>query len=416
LNSNPEILDKYFHHKLDGSIVSALKNDFENSIVRESENLSKYIIDKYSIDLTTDYVGIKLPHPFGKAAGQLSMSGKHVLSDRMNGLAFTVLKSAVGVTMSGDLGISDWALPAPKMRLNRRIARDGREGWTVVWRGRAWTKSFDAYLELYRESLSQNPGYVVIPSLIFDITNPDRAIKQGLYCIPKLYEVYLKISPAFQFLMEVDISPTLFFLPDSNDPDKVMNWVLTSVRAAKEGLPEGVKCVVKLTNADRGAEYQLEMAQKALEVGGNKVSGLLIGNRLFDHNGEFEGKKGIAYGGFDLSNANLATLDLIKKAGIDIPLVATGNIHSGKMMCEYAIRGCLSGEMHTFFQLPSNAYRTPVKGLPRQWVALKELMFHPDDGLLAVMLKLERSGLLERRDGVLRFSDMPLIYRKMFPL
>ena len=36
------------------------------------------------------------------------------------------------------------------MRVERRRAASGREGWTVTWKGRGWDRSFDDYLALVR--------------------------------------------------------------------------------------------------------------------------------------------------------------------------------------------------------------------------------------------------------------------------
>jgi hypothetical protein len=39
--------------------------------------------------------------------------------------------------------------------------------------------------------------------------------------------------------------------------------------------------------------------------------------------------------------------------------------------------------------------------------ALHALVFHPADGVVAVMLELEERGLLHRRGGMLHFLDLP---------
>jgi hypothetical protein len=80
------------------------------------------------------------------------------------------------------------------------------------------------------------------------------------------------------------------------------------------------------------------------------------------------------------------------------------------MLVEYAIRGCSSVQLHTFFQLPLEEY--PATGGSRTQRALHVLIFDPRDGLIAVMLDREASGLLARRGGVLHFLDLlPDAYR-----
>jgi len=124
-------------------------------------------------------------------------------------------------------------------------------------------------------------------------------------------------------------------------------------------------------------------------------------NRLFD------AERGLAYGGWDLSDRNLRVLgtQLTPGASPGFPgLVGTGNIHSGRLILDYARRGCESVELHTFFQLPLSQY--PATHGSRTQRALHALVFTPGDGLIAAMLDLEARGEIERRDGELHFLDV----------
>jgi hypothetical protein len=75
------------------------------------------------------------------------------------------------------------------------------------------------------------------------------------------------------------------------------------------------------------------------------------------------------------------------------------------MLLEYAKLGCESVQIHTFFQLPLSEY--PATAGSRTQRALHALMFHPESGLIAGLLDLERSGRIHRRSGELRFLDVP---------
>jgi hypothetical protein len=126
-------------------------------------------------------------------------------------------------------------------------------------------------------------------------------------------------------------------------------------------------------------------------------------NRLFD------AERGVAYGGWELSDRNLAVLDQYadhggSAAGHSPSLVGTGNVCSGRMVLEYARRGCESVALHTFFQLPLSSY--PATHGSRTQRALHALVFAPGDGLIAGMLELETHGRLARRDGELHFLDL----------
>jgi hypothetical protein len=92
-------------------------------------------------------------------------------------------------------------------------------------------------------------------------------------------------------------------------------------------------------------------------------------------------------------------------AGRDLPpLTGTGNVCSGRMILEYARLGCQSVQLHTFFQLPLSEYPAIEGSRPQR--ALHALVFHPENGLIAGMLDLEREGVLERKGGELRFLDV----------
>lgn len=404
---HPEMLGFLDDVDYEPTLRYTLSDVMDRGEVSPANELGPMIIENYGVDPAGEYAGIPLHHPFAKGAGQLSLNEKQVISDRESGLAYTVLKSAVGVTETGEVGIDEWQKSAPEMMLEPREARDGRTGWTISWKGRGWDRGFDAYVEFYRESLRRNPGYLVIPSLMVDVTSPERAKRQAAYCISQLIDIHGRNASVGRFLIEIDISPTLLLLPGAEEDETLLDMVTTSVIAFRSALGSRGKFVIKLPNASRGSDFQLALTRAALDVGGDGVAALIVGNRLFDPEAEFKGRKGIAYGGYDLSNANLETLDRLIAEGIDASLAGTGNICSGRMMAEYALRGCMSGQIHTFFQLPPSAYKAPASSGGRTWRALRELLFHPDDGLIATLLKLERAGKLSRRQEVLQFRDLP---------
>jgi hypothetical protein len=129
---------------------------------------------------------------------------------------------------------------------------------------------------------------------------------------------------------------------------------------------------------------------------------LVVFNRLWD------AARGAAYGGWDLSDRNLRVLDLYRAAVPGsphpaLPLTGTGNVCSGRMVLEYARRGCESVQLHTFFQLPLDDYAATAGSRTQR--ALHALAFHPRDGLVAGLLGLGESGALAPRHGELRFLD-----------
>jgi hypothetical protein len=128
---------------------------------------------------------------------------------------------------------------------------------------------------------------------------------------------------------------------------------------------------------------------------------LVVFNRLFDP------QQRVAYGGSELSDRNLRVLDgPSARQPVRPSLCGTGNIHSGRIIVEYALRGCSSVQLHTFFQLPLEEY--PATQGSRTQRALHALIFDPRHGLIAVMLERAAAGSLERRGGELHFLDLAL--------
>ena len=77
-----------------------------------------YILDRYRIDLSTEILGVPVPHPIGKGSGQLSLRADQLEADADAGLAFAVLKTVIAdltmVDMKAFWGVLDhrrWAYP-----------------------------------------------------------------------------------------------------------------------------------------------------------------------------------------------------------------------------------------------------------------------------------------------------------------
>jgi hypothetical protein len=155
-----------------------------------------------------------------------------------------------------------------------------------------------------------------------------------------------------------------------------------------------VRLAMKLMNARFDDDFQREMMQAA-----SSADALVVFNRLFDS------ERSVAFGGPELSDRNLRVLDRSSAHPPSRPaLSGTGNIHSGRMIVDYARRGCSSVQLHTFFQLPLEEY--PATDGSRTQRALHALIFDPREGLVAVMLEREAAGLLARRGGELHFLDL----------
>ena len=208
-------------------------------------------------------------------------------------------------------------------------------------------------------------------------------------------------------------SPTLAGDDRAASREAVLRWIREVPGLIRRQAPATVG--LKLMNALLDESFQVEMLRAAADSGADF---LVLFNRLFDAG------RGVAYGGWDLSERNLRVLDAYRSGGApgarrSDPYVvrgsrlppgavfsATGNICSGRVMVEYALRGATSGQLHTFFQLPLSEY--PATAGSRSARAMHALVFHPDAGLIAWMLSLGESGHLEPRgDGQVLGASHP---------
>jgi hypothetical protein len=199
--------------------------------------------------------------------------------------------------------------------------------------------------------------------------------------------------------IEKDFSPTLAGSDRAAQTHIILQWLMRVaglIRQAASPIP--IKVGLKVFNAVFDDAFQLEMLRTINErCEDEDVPDFLVyGNRLFDPDREFEGVRGVAYGGPDLSERNLAVLGSMRAfeqvGQIPIcllPISATGNIVSGRIAVEYLLRGASSFQMHTYFQLPSSEYKMRTGSKTAR--ALHELYFHPEEGLLAWVLHLRRA-------------------------
>ena len=377
-----------------------LTRDFErfgNGLPREA---AAHVREAYGIDLTARYLGTPIPHPIGKGSGQLSLNADQLEADRAAGLAFVILKTVIAEDPAGERTMGAWAVHETKMRVERRRAGDGREGWTVTWKGRGWDRSFDDYLALVRLAgdLTRAGELLAVPSVKYHLPRLDEPFRNAeyRYTTARLAEAWgTGVLP-----IEKDFSPTLAGDALADERVRILRWlreVPGQIRSAAGASP--IRLALKLMNARFDDAFQLEMMAAAAAA-----DALVCFNRLWDDEAR------VAFGGWDLSERNLRVLRAARAAppgatdAAGPALIGTGNVCSGRLILDYARAGCESGALHTYFQLPLREF--PATTGSRTERALHALLFHPVDGLVAGMLELERAGVLHRRAGELRFLDL----------
>ena len=369
-----------------------LEQDFERFKRGLPRDFAAHVRAAYRIDLAARYAGESLLHPIGKGSGQLSLNAGQLEEDAAAGLAFVVLKTVIAEDEAGVRAMAAWAIHETRMRVERRAASDGRPGWTVTWKGRGWDGTLDQYLALVRagRDLTRGGGLLVVPSVKYHLPPLDQPFRDGEY-----RHTTMRLAQAWgmpPLLLEKDFSPTLAGDALADDRAQILRWLREVPGRIRAAAPLPVRVAVKLMNARFDDGFQLEMMHAAAEA-----DALVCFNRLFDAH------RGVAYGGWDLSDRNLRVLDRLTPGSP--PLTGTGNICSGRMVLEYARRGCESVELHTFFQLPLSEY--PATQGSRTQRALHALVFAPHDGLIAALLDLEARGEIERRNDELHFLDVP---------
>ncbi len=366
---------------------ASLTKDFEQFKRALPRDFPAHVRDNYRIDLSARYLGQPLPHPIGKGSGQLSLNAGQLETDAEAGLAFAVLKTVIAQDAAGDQSMAAWAIHESKMKVERRGA-----GWTVTWKGRGWDRSFDDYLALVRagRDLTRAGRLLTIPSVKYHLPRLDEPFRDAEYAFTT--GALAKVWGESPLLLEKDFSPTLAGDALANEKQQILRWlreVPQRIRAHAD-----VRLAMKLMNARFDEDFQRGMMAAA-----GSADALVVFNRLFD------AQKGVAYGGAELSERNLRVLDRPSDRPTVRPsLSGTGNIHTGRMIVEYAVRGCSSVQLHTFFQLPLEEY--PATDGSRTQRALHALLFDPRDGLIAVVLEREAEGKLERRGGELHFLDL----------
>jgi hypothetical protein len=384
---------------------SALAGDYERFASGLPHPLEEYVRDRYEINLGSEYGGLPIKNPFGKGSGQLSLNVSQVRRDAEDGLGFVVLKTIIAEDERGAQSMSEWAIHETRMIVERTKGTDGGEGWTVTWKGRGWYDTFEKYLEFFGESLRvvQDKGMPVVPSCKYHLPrNSEGEWKLGeyQYTTQRLLEVWQRHGPpGLDMPIEKDFSPTLAGSDRAAQKHIILQWLMRVtglIRQAASPIP--IKVGLKVFNTVFEDAFQLEMLRAINErcEAEDAPDFLVYGNRLFDPNREFDGVRGIAYGGPDLSERNLAVLGsmrALEQVGqipiCLLPISATGNIVTGRIAAEYLLRGASSFQIHTYFQLPSSEYKMRTGSKTAR--ALHELYFHPEEGLLAWLLHLRRA-------------------------
>ncbi|MDU4698071.1 MAG: hypothetical protein E6Y08_19875 [Paenibacillus sp.] len=386
------------------------------------ERVEAYLMEEYGIDVASKYGPAPIKNPFGKAAGQLSLNESQVRTDAQAGLGFVVLKTVIAENGQGQRSMEAWAVKDTRMKVEPIVGKEtGDTGWNVTWHGRGWHGTFAEYLRFVAASLrlGREGGTVVVPSCKYHLPagDDDFAWEEYRYTTQSLAEVWRQAGETGPLQMEKDFSPTLAGSDRALQQEAILRWYWEVPKLIQSTLPPGeIRLGIKLMNTVFEDDFQLRTIRTLIEDGEVRPDYLVYANRLYDRDHLDCGKSGAAYGGPDLSRRNLRLLSRLRRLELEGELSApvpgisgTGDVHSGKMALEYALRGVESLQMHTLFQLPSSAYGM-TRGSKTER-ALHELYFHPEHGLVPWMLHLKETGEIGVKDGLASFREVTTWYQ-----
>jgi dihydroorotate dehydrogenase len=398
-------------------LLSRVKRDHDR-FAREGlpANLETYLLDAYALDMAGSYAGTAVRNPWGKASGQLTLNLPQLEEAAAAGLGFAVLKTVIAQDAAGQQSMAAWAVKESRMVAEPITSPlTGARGWTITWRGRGWWQSFDDYLDLVQGgvALGRSSDILVIPSVKYHLPGPGRNDWQtGEYVetTAALLKAWKRGGGSLPMPLEKDFSPTLAGSDLAAASPTVLSWLQRVPELIRGVASREIKVGLKLFNSLDDDEFQLAMLAEV--HGPRRPDFLVYANRMFDPQRNFDGSRGVAYGGPDLSDRNLRLLGRLRQGQSlgeigrePLEISATGDVSSGRIAVEYALRGCTSFQIHTLFQLPAEVYA--MRRGSKIERAIHKLYFDPADGFIIWAIHAAgRLGLTRPGGGAIRFLDL----------
>src|ERR671938_1713478 len=217
--------------ELDAGELASVADDYERFREGLPPRLEEYVLDKYRLDLSSEYGGLRGKNPFGKASGQLSLNTGQVRRDADDQLGFVVLKTIIAEDERGAQSMSAWAVHETRMLVERITGADGTAGWTVTWKGRGWYDTFEKYLEFFGEAVEAGlpAGMPVVPACKYHLPRPgEEGWKTGEYeyTTRRLLDVWGRLWPGAEPMpIEKDFSPTLAGSDRAAEAETILRWL-----------------------------------------------------------------------------------------------------------------------------------------------------------------------------------------------
>ena len=219
------------HPYVDSSLVDRVRRDYERLARGHWPHpIEEYLADEYALDVSTDYAGLPLRNPWGKASGQLSMTAAQVAEDVEAGLGFVVLKTVIAQDSAANQSMQEWAIRESRMSVERIVGRSGEPGWTTTWKGRGWWQPFDDYLNLVREArrLARASRTLIVPSCKFHLpagSGEEWRMEEYDFTVNKLLEAWQSDDKLAVMPLEKDFSPTLAGSDRARQRGTILSWL-----------------------------------------------------------------------------------------------------------------------------------------------------------------------------------------------
>jgi hypothetical protein len=407
------------HAELPREILESVRRDHDRFAGEGlPADLDQYLRETYGLDMTASYAGIRLKNPWGKASGQLSLNRAQIEEAAAAQLGLVVLKTVIAQDAKGLQTMSAWAIKESRMVVEPiESPTTGAAGWTVSWKGRGWWHSYEDYLTLVGEAcaIGANHNLLIVPSVKYHLPAPgETAWREDEYfeTTRAIFQVYEATSALPAMPLEKDFSPTLAGSSLAGQHAQVIEWLgrVPGLIRSAASRPGQIKVGLKLFNTLDQDPFQLAMLAHVHKTA-TQPDFITYANRLFDPARSFEGQNGIAYGGPDLSDRNLRTLSAWRRTQQNVransgllEISGTGDISSGRIAVEYALRGCTSFQIHTLFQLPADQYAMRIGSKVQK--AMHRLYFDPQDGFIVWGIHAARRLGLVGDGGIIRFLDL----------
>ncbi len=336
------------------------------------ENLSEIVEQQLDVSLKSKYLDISLKNPLLVAPGQVTLRVSQIKAIRESGYAGCVLKSVVGEAPSSACSMAAQRKNASYIRTVYEASDPDQARPIIHWDGRCDPRPLDSYLRFAKDCHGiQEPGkFAAIGSFLCHLPLPGAGF---------LEQEWTHTARALHALgydhFEIDFCPFLAGDDYTQDQKNVLRWYRTCPKFIKDVSPR-IRVSPKLLNLDWGLEFQLQMAEAAIE---GHSDGLVVANRFYNK------ELGSAHGGEELRRRNLDQIAQIKKRFPDVPISATGGVYSGTHVYEYLRAGAENVQLLSYIMGKVNRPFAKSKGSKFEKV-LHRILLDPEDGLVACML------------------------------